>query len=150
MKIRYITIHCSDSDFGSRHLIDRWHRERGFKEIGYHYVILNGWIEKGRYIPALDGSIEIGRYFVPKAEMLEHEVGAHVKGYNRGNIGICLIGKGNYTEMQYISLAEILKSLIDNSGLTPQDIKGHNFFNSSKACPCFDWQKFITDTFYGG
>ena len=31
--------------------IDRWHRERGFDEIGYHYVIYrDGSVHKGRAI----------------------------------------------------------------------------------------------------
>ena len=29
--------------------IDKWHRQRGFRKIGYHFVIkLDGKIEKGR------------------------------------------------------------------------------------------------------
>jgi hypothetical protein len=34
--IKQIIIHCSDSEFGNVIQIDRWHRERGWKGIGYH------------------------------------------------------------------------------------------------------------------
>ena len=41
-EIKKIIIHCSDSEFGDAALIDKWHKERGWTGIGYHYVILNG------------------------------------------------------------------------------------------------------------
>ena len=47
-----IIIHCSATPRGvdySAADIDKWHRQRGFSKIGYHYVIrLDGKIEKGR------------------------------------------------------------------------------------------------------
>ena len=49
-----IIIHCSATSCGKDFTaidIDRWHRQRGFDGIGYHYVIrLNGTIENGRPI----------------------------------------------------------------------------------------------------
>ena len=70
-----IIVHCSATQEG-RHLdaaeINRWHLKRGWKGIGYHYVVL------------LDGAIEYGRNI--------YEQGAHVKNYNKGSIGICYIG----------------------------------------------------------
>ena len=49
----YIMIHCAatraDMDIGAAD-IDRWHRQRGWRKIGYHYVIRrNGEVETGRY-----------------------------------------------------------------------------------------------------
>jgi len=41
MKNKKVIIHCSDSSFGNAVLIDKWHRQRGFDNIGYHFVILN-------------------------------------------------------------------------------------------------------------
>jgi len=51
-KIDKIILHCSATPEG-RHVtvrdIDRWHRDRGFSEIGYHHVIyLDGSIHRGR------------------------------------------------------------------------------------------------------
>ena len=47
-----IIIHCSATPRGvdySAADIDKWHKQRGFRGIGYHYVIkLDGTIEKGR------------------------------------------------------------------------------------------------------
>ena len=74
-RIDDIVIHCAATKEGLNfHAsdIDRWHKQRGFKKIGYHYVI------------DLDGTIEKGRD--------ESEVGAHVTGHNAHSIGICYIG----------------------------------------------------------
>mgnify|MGYP000758569587 FL=1 len=47
-----IIIHCSATRAGQDFTatdIDRWHRQRGFRSIGYHFVIrLDGTIEPGR------------------------------------------------------------------------------------------------------
>ena len=62
-KIKEIIIHCSATREGRNYTvadIDRWHRERGFFCIGYHFVIYR------------DGSIHVGRSV--------EEVGAHCKG----------------------------------------------------------------------
>ena len=70
-----IIVHCSATKAGQDFTatdIDRWHRERGFNGIGYHYVIcLDGKLEKGRDVAL---------------------VGAHCKGWNERSIGICYIG----------------------------------------------------------
>ena len=54
-----IIVHCSATKAGQDFTatdIDRWHRERGFNGIGYHYVIrLDGKLEKGRDV-ALAGA----------------------------------------------------------------------------------------------
>lgn len=69
-----IIIHCSATRAGQDFTaadIDRWHRQRGFRSIGYHFVVrLDGTIEPGRDV-ALDG--------------------AHCTGWNHRSIGICYI-----------------------------------------------------------
>jgi N-acetyl-anhydromuramyl-L-alanine amidase AmpD len=108
-------------------VIDRWHRERGWLKIGYHYVI-------GR-----DGTIEIGRDV--------DSIGAHAKGYNKSSIGICLIGglsedgepENNYTDKQWDMLWVLVKGLETN--FPESQVIGHNNV-SSKSCPNFvvgDW-----------
>ena len=70
-----IIIHCSATPKGVEYSasdIDKWHRQRGYSKIGYHYVI------------KLDGKIEKGRE--------ENEMGAHCLGENLYSIGICYIG----------------------------------------------------------
>ncbi len=123
-----IIIHCSATPEGvevSTATIDDWHKQRGWRGIGYHYVVL------------LDGTIEYGRSI--------YKTGAHVKNHNKGSIGICYIGglddhldpKDTRTEEQKESLLLLLKTL---KKMHPEaTIHGHNEF-SAKACPCFDAQ----------
>jgi hypothetical protein len=73
--IDMIIMHCSAVRPWQRSSaadIERWHRERGFSSIGYHYVVRR------------DGSIEPGRPL--------QQAGAHCRGYNRHSIGICYEG----------------------------------------------------------
>lgn len=74
-KITEIIIHCAATPEGKDFTvqdIDRWHRQRGFKSIGYHFVIYR------------DGSIHKGRPL--------DQIGAHCTGHNANSIGICYIG----------------------------------------------------------
>lgn len=85
--VKGIVVHVSASVWGDRDAIDDWHRERGFSQIGYHGVILNGVrTSRAAYDIALDGHIQAGR---PETEM-----GAHclAKGMNTCSIGVCCIG----------------------------------------------------------
>ena len=116
-----VIIHCSSSPRfrgDDRDTIDRWHKERGFREIGYAYVILE------------DGTIQKGRSMVGP--------GAHCKGYNDWT-GICLIGRSYPTDAQ----AKALLGLLDELGA--KEVKGHYAF-SSKTCPNFDVEKFMEDS----
>ena len=128
-RIDEIIIHCTATiegkDFKAKD-IDKWHKAKGWKGIGYHYVIdLDGTIEKGR-----DESV----------------VGAHCTGHNQHSIGIVYVGgldknqkpKDTRTEQQKESLWEILRVLLCK--YPKARIYGHNQF-ANKACPCFDVQK---------
>ena len=132
--INEIIVHCTATpegkDFKAKD-IDRWHKERGWKKIGYHYVI------------DLDGTIEKGRG--------ENEVGAHCSGRNAHSIGVVYVGglakdgktpKDTRTEAQKEALWKILISLIIK--YPDATIHGHNEF-SSKACPCFNVQEAYKD-----
>lgn len=73
--ITLIIVHCSGNSRGGTLRmadIDRYHRSKGWKGCGYHYVI-----------PA-DGAIEKGRP--------EEVRGAHCKNHNRHSIGVCYVG----------------------------------------------------------
>lgn len=125
-KITEIIIHCSATPEGRDYTvadIDRWHKQRGFKMVGYHFVI------------RLDGTVEIGR----PLEM----IGAHCTGHNANSIGICYIGghdkygkpKDTRTQPQKNVLKNLVKCLLKDY---PQaSIHGHYEF-ANKACPCFD------------
>lgn len=105
--------------------IRRWHmEERGWRDIGYHRVIDRC------------GTVVVGRSL--------YEIGAHVRGHNRGTIGICLIGghgadaedrfEDHFTAAQRTALKEYL---VDLGELTKLDkVSGHNEY-ALKACPGF-------------
>jgi hypothetical protein len=130
-KINRIIIHCSASSFGDASLIDSWHKERGWKSIGYHYVILNGRRDsKSAYRAKLDGLVEPGRD--------ESVIGAHCQGQNKDSIGVCLIGIKDFTPAQLASLYTLVTSLMKKYNLTSQDVFGHYEFTSGKTCPNID------------
>lgn len=128
-QINKIIIHCSATPEG-RHVtvreIDRWHKDRGFDRIGYHYVIY------------LDGTIHRGRP--------DSIPGAHTAGHNSKSIGVCYIGgvdkqmraKDTRTPAQLIAIRELIKSL--KRTFPNATIHGHNEF-AAKDCPSFDVQK---------
>lgn len=104
--------------------IDRWHKQRGYDCIGYHFVIWrNGVIEKGRNID---------------------QVGAHCKGHNTGTIGIAYIGGLNEsrqssdtrTRAQKDALKALIKELL-HTYPTIRKISGHRDYCNT-ACPSFD------------
>lgn len=107
-RIDQIVVHCSDSPYGDAKLIDDWHRRRGFARIGYHFVILNGYPDEESYMQKrpmfhLDGSVEEGRAL--------EQTGAHVRGHNRSSVGICLIGKRQFTRCQFDALVRLVGKL---------------------------------------
>lgn len=81
-----IVVHHSASRFGDVPTIRRWHLERGYSDIGYHAVILNGCRQAGKYEKSLDGHISGGR-----SELIR---GAHcvAGGMNNTALGVCLVG----------------------------------------------------------
>jgi hypothetical protein len=126
-EINKIVVHCSDSSFGDAGLIREWHLERGWKDIGYHFVILNGCKRKGEFDADLDGIIQNGRDV--------SVVGAHVAGHNSKSIGICLVGMDTYTEKQMLSLKILLSELMVEYNLKPDAIFGHRELFAGKTCP---------------
>ncbi|WP_163566263.1 N-acetylmuramoyl-L-alanine amidase [Helicobacter suis] len=125
--IKKIIVHCSATPEGKDYSakdIDKWHKERGWECIGYHYVI------------KLDGTIEGGRSV--------KFVGAHCKGHNSDSLGICYIGgldkdhkpKDTRTPEQKEAIKSLcLKLLKENLAAK---LYGHRDFESKKDCPCFD------------
>ena len=93
------------------------HLDFGWNGIGYHKVILrNGEIENGRP---------------------EYWEGAHVKGKNRVSLGVCLIGRDNFTNKQFNSLETILK--LWKKKYPQAIIEGHcDTETTNKTCPNFN------------
>lgn len=126
-KIDLIVIHCSDTIEGKSFTVEdirRWHKARGWKDIGYHYVVY------------LDGSIHKGRD--------ESVVGAHAEGHNRNSIGVCYVGgkeagtykaKDTRTPAQKEALIKLLMHLVVK--YPDAKIVGHCDL-ANRKCPCFD------------
>ena len=128
-KVEYMVVQCAATrpsmDVGVKE-IKRWHLQRGFFDVGYHYVIRR------------DGTVEKGRP--------DDQPGAHVSGFNSRSLGICMVGgvtekdvnkaEDNFTEAQWASLKEVLTKL---RGTFPKAaIVGHRDLARGKACPSFD------------
>ena len=125
--INEIIIHCTATPEGRDYTVDdirRWHKARGFSDVGYHYVIYrNGHIMDGRDVDL---------------------VGAHCAGHNTNSIGVCYVGgmdAANKNPKDTRTLAQkatLLSLLMDLRKLYPRArIRSHRDF-ANKACPSFD------------
>ncbi len=132
--IRQLIIHCSATaanlDIGAAQ-IRAMHRDQGWTDIGYHYVIRrNGRVELGRDLDK-DGDID-------------EETGAHAFGWNVESIGICLIGganpagegEANFTREQMVALAAFL--VAKREQYPGVRVMGHRDTGAKKDCPSFD------------
>ena len=133
-KINEIIIHCTatrpdwwvgKSAAAKVKEITRWHLDRGWSDIGYHYLIDR------------QGTVVTGR----PLEL----VGAHTKGHKHGTVGIALFGgfggsagdsfADNFTADQERALLDLIaKMKADHPSIAK--ISGHNQY-AAKACPCF-------------
>ena len=132
-KISEIILHCSATQEGKDFKasdINRWHKQQGWNEIGYNFVIdLDGTIEEGRNID---------------------KVPAHCAGRNAHSIGICYIGgcdknnkaKDTRTEAQKLSMYKLIKELCIKYHIDVTDVHCHNEYAKNKSCPSFDIYKF--------
>lgn len=126
-RINEIIIHCTATSEGRDYTIadiTRWHKQRGFATIGYHYVVYR------------DGSIHVGRDV--------NLVGAHCTNHNSHSIGVCYVGGCQYngltpkdtrTDAQKKALLALLREL--RRKYPQAKIHGHRDY-ANKACPSFD------------
>lgn len=135
-RIDQIVVHCAatppDVDVGVEE-IREWHLERGFNDVGYHYVIRrDGYVEDGRPVS---------------------KAGAHAKGYNHFSIGVCLVGgvaedghtaESNFTRAQYGALEVLLDELTWSH--KKAEVLGHRDLPGvAKDCPSFN----VKEWWYG-
>ena len=128
-KITEIILHCTATPEGrevSLQEIHDWHTQRGFKGIGYHYVI------------HLDGTIEAARPL--------YMIGAHCLDHNAHSIGISYVGgvvgkdkpKDTRTPAQKQQIWNLVLYLLRY--FSTATVHGHYEY-ANKACPCFNVQK---------
>lgn len=129
--INEIIIHCTATPEGRAVTVDTirgWHKDQGWKDIGYHWVVLT------------DGTVAPGRP--------ESEIGSHVAGHNTGTLGVVYVGgvaadgktpKDTRTPAQKAALLAHVKALIARYP-TIKKVTGHNQY-AAKACPSFDVRK---------
>lgn len=131
-KIEKIILHCSDSDHPHHDNIEairRWHvNERGWIDIGYHYVITK------------DGSTYVGRPV--------ETPGAHCKGHNETSIGICLTGRDVFSKEQFLSTSILIRGLQSTFSLTRfTSLYFHSELSENKTCPNFTLKQYTDGVF---
>ena len=119
-EIRYLVVHCSDTpdeDTLGAADIHAMHLGFGWDGAGYHAIITR------------DGICHAGRP--------EYWQGAHVKGRNHDSLGVCLIGRHDFTIKQFAALEALL---LDWSNRYPKaKVVGHRDIQEThKTCPNFD------------
>jgi N-acetylmuramoyl-L-alanine amidase len=134
-KINEIILHCSATpegkDFKAKD-IRIWHKQNGWSDIGYHYII------------DLDGTVEKGRD--------ESKIGAHCLNHNTNSIGICYIGgcdknmqpKDTRTQAQKDALLDLVFLLMQQYKLNINQVHCHNEY-ANKACPSYTIESFRRD-----
>lgn len=116
-----------DHDYWIR-VIDRAHRLRKFKKIGYHFVIFP------------DGVVKSGRALT--------EVGAHTQGHNFAYIGICVFGNFEQeypTDKQKTALHDLVRKFCSAFGWHKKDKRflfGHHEFRATD-CPGAHLKPFV-------
>ena len=121
--INKVFLHCSASDLPEHdniQTITKWHFQRGFSEIGYHFIITK------------DGTIHTGRNIelIPAAQA----------GHNTNSIAICVTGLTTFSQTQFDSLRKLcgeINNLYENI-----TFHGHCEV-SNKTCPVFDYHKVL-------
>ena len=123
----WIVIHHSATPDGGARKFDQMHRNKGWDELGYHFVIGNG-------TDTHDGQIEVGPRW-PKQKW-----GAHDKTpgnqYNEHGIGICLVGNFDVTHpspAQIKSLERLVAYLMKTYHIPADHVLGHG---ETKATEC--------------
>src|SRR5687767_10673467 len=126
---KWIVIHHSATPSGSARTFDRMHRDKGWDELGYHFVIGNG-------TDSADGQIEVGTRWA------KQKWGAHAKTpnneYNDHGIGICLVGNFDVerpTPQQSKSLARLVAHLMKTYNVPASRVLGHQDTGKPTECP---------------
>ena len=122
-----IILHSTATREGNEHSVEeirQWHLNRGWSDIGYHFVIYR------------NGAIKVGRPI--------EQIGAHTLGHNEDSIGVVYVGgmnaegteaKDTRTLPQKISMRLLIAYLKVRYGV--REVLGHKQCSSTE-CPSFD------------
>ena len=124
---RWVVIHHSATPGGNAAIFNKLHRDKGWDELGYHFVIGNG-------TDSPDGAVEIGPRW-PSQKWGAHAKTADNK-YNDFGIGICLVGNFDVdrpTAKQQQALAKLTAWLMKHYHISPDRVMGHG---DTKATEC--------------
>lgn len=132
-EVNELIVHITAGGNSSFESILNGHLAKGWKDIGYHFLIIDGEIYEGR-------DLEV--------------IGAHcsAKNKNVGTIGYAFDNKGNdfkadaeygeyISEADQAALERLTAYLIQQFGLSIDKVSGHNDYDKGKACPCFKVRK---------
>lgn len=123
-KPKYIVIHTAAHSYNGKDFntsaveIDNWHKQNGWRGIGYHYVVRKG------------GEVEVGRD--------ERDTGAHVRGLNNDSIGICMSGDGDivrWTDAQLKSVLKLTIMIMSKYNIPVENVIGHREASNIKGVP---------------
>ncbi|WP_099192248.1 peptidoglycan recognition protein family protein [Tepidibacter mesophilus] len=130
MNKTHIVIHHSATDTGDIESFRRYHISKGWRDVGYHYVINK------------EGSLQKGR--------VENDTAAACKEakMNYKGIHICLTGNfDNYepNNNQFATLIKIVNDIMKRHNIPTNNIKKHTDYAHYKSCPGlkFPWTRFI-------
>ncbi len=126
-KVELITIHHTNSNplhplpekVRLNNLLQFHISDRGWNDIGYHFLISN----KGQVFEGRNLSYQ----------------GAHVEGFNKGNIGIVVIGDYNIERVRprvSIVLRNLIEELLKQFNLKKDSVKGHRDFKEKLPGSC--------------
>ena len=121
--IDLVVIHHSASPRStSLEEIRGWHKQRGFRDVGYHYVVEER------------GDVRIGRPL--------WEEGAHAAGWNAHSVGICVTGDNtkpaeHWNASQTFALRQLVRAL--RLLIPGVEVRGHRELKGAATeCPGLD------------
>jgi hypothetical protein len=135
-KISKIIVHWSASHSTTTvEDIRLWHKQKGWKDIGYHRVVLHPDSVKSKPVKPGD-LLKKGRPMNDDSYLEDWERGAHTLNQNSDSVGICVIGDKKYPlhPLQAIALQQALELLIERFKLKRSDVYCHRDFGGSE-CP---------------
>jgi hypothetical protein len=132
-----IVVHHFASHWGNYQACYDWHvHGNGWRDVGYHYIVNNGFptyksYQSGKKVSGWDGKVETGR-------KPDTSVGAHVKegSMNTRSIGVSCVGNfDTYApgKKQWDALIELLAQLCFKHNIQTAEIYYHRDWAINKA-----------------